>query len=328
MVDCSQLEVFVVTYNRRDKLKKMLESLCCQTARGFKITVLDNASTDNTREVVKDMQLMHPHRNIGLVTHNENLGNLGNFKMTQKMASLKYTAVFHDDDVIHPEYLERVMNLFAKHENAVVCTGGAQAVFMPENCNWPLLGTQYYVYPKGCNTYMQMMVQRASFQTVVYRTEVYKRTNYHKDLYGKLHDIIFLMEVGEQGEMIYVSEPCARIGIDVSQDSSDLKSGPFPDEILEIVCRIDELMKGQKYAKPVLWNFTYFLYEWSCLSHHVTWDAFKEKLITRSVFTNVEVMNFSMKSVMDRINGEILSLAETLKFECAKNFKGFRSGLI
>ena len=47
MVDYSQLEVFVLTYNRADKLGKMLDSLGCQTAQGFRITVLDNASTDD-----------------------------------------------------------------------------------------------------------------------------------------------------------------------------------------------------------------------------------------------------------------------------------------
>ncbi len=328
MIDCSQLEVFVLTYNRAEKLQKMLESLCCQTARGFRITVLNNASTDNTIEVVKCIQQRFPNRNIQMITHEKNLSNLGNFIMSQQLASLEFTAVFHDDDVIHPEYLERAMNLFAENEKAVLCSGGNVARYMPENCDWTPLTPEYYLYPGESNAYLQMMVQRASFQTAVYRTKVYKRTEYRKDLYGKLHDIIFLMEVGRQGDMIHILPPCAKVGIDVSQDSNDLQSGPFPEEILEIGNRISELMGDRKYAKPVLWNFTYSLYEWSCLSRHITWEDFTEKLISRKTFTYAEVADFSMNAVMDRINGEMLSWIETLKYKCFKTFKGFRSGLL
>ena len=45
-VDYSQLDVIVLTYNRAKTLAVMLESLCTQTAQGFHITVLNNASTD------------------------------------------------------------------------------------------------------------------------------------------------------------------------------------------------------------------------------------------------------------------------------------------
>ena len=54
-VDYSQLDVIVLTYNRAKTLAVMLESLCTQTAQGFHITVLNNASTDNTLEIVKKL---------------------------------------------------------------------------------------------------------------------------------------------------------------------------------------------------------------------------------------------------------------------------------
>ena len=128
--------------------------------------------------------------------------------------------------------------------------------------------------------------------------------------------------------MIHILPTCAKVGIDVSQDSNNLQSGPFPDEVLEVGNCIGELMSDRKYDKPVLWNFMYFLYEWSCLSRYITWDEFTRKLISRKIFTSAEVADFSMKAVMDRINGEMLSWIETLKYNCVKTFKGSRSGLL
>lgn len=43
-MECKNLNVMVLTYNRADYLKIMLGSLCTQNATGFKIKVLNNRS--------------------------------------------------------------------------------------------------------------------------------------------------------------------------------------------------------------------------------------------------------------------------------------------
>lgn len=111
-MEYKNLDVFVLTYNRAEYLKIMLDSLCTQTATGFNIKVLNNCSTDNTIEVVKDIQKKHPERNIQIITNEKNLGNAGNFKRSQELANNEYTAIFHDDDAIHPEYIETAMEIF------------------------------------------------------------------------------------------------------------------------------------------------------------------------------------------------------------------------
>ena len=47
-MECTNLDVFVLTYNRAEYLRIMLDGLCTQTAKGFKIKILNNCSTDNT----------------------------------------------------------------------------------------------------------------------------------------------------------------------------------------------------------------------------------------------------------------------------------------
>ena len=84
-MEYKNLDVFVLTYNRAEYLKIMLDSLCTQTATGFNIKVLNNCSTDNTIEVVKDIQKKHPERNIQIITNEKNLGNAGNFKRSQEL---------------------------------------------------------------------------------------------------------------------------------------------------------------------------------------------------------------------------------------------------
>ena len=48
-----KLEVFILTYNRLNYLKLALESLFNQTVNNIKITVVDNASNDRTKEYIE-----------------------------------------------------------------------------------------------------------------------------------------------------------------------------------------------------------------------------------------------------------------------------------
>lgn len=47
------LEIFIITYNRREKLKKTFEQIfdIASPVREFDIKVIDNASNDGTREL-------------------------------------------------------------------------------------------------------------------------------------------------------------------------------------------------------------------------------------------------------------------------------------
>lgn len=60
------LSIAIATYNRADILNFPLESLCQQTAstQDYEILVVDNASTDHTRAVVKHYQTQFPEHQI------------------------------------------------------------------------------------------------------------------------------------------------------------------------------------------------------------------------------------------------------------------------
>ena len=90
--------VVVVTYNRADLLVGMLDGLAAQTRAPDAVFVIDNASTDHTRDVLEaraDLPLR--------VTHSsENLGGAGGFHLGVELA---YDAGFDriwlmDDDVV------------------------------------------------------------------------------------------------------------------------------------------------------------------------------------------------------------------------------------
>lgn len=295
-MEYKNLDVFVLTYNRANYLKIMLESLCNQSATGFNIKVLNNASTDNTVEVVNNIKVRYPERNIELITHRENIGNPNNFKKSQELASNEYTAVFHDDDAIHPEYINTAMQLLKRHKNAVMCTGDLQPFWNVTNDNFEVMKKDYYIYKKQDGVYLNLLINRPCFASNIYKTEAYKRMTYHPEKYGKLHDIIFMLELNKLGEVIFIQGHCIRYRLHTGMDSNTLSTGPFPEEIINILKRIKELNNNHKFfGQYLLFLFADFLYDWSFLDNYLTWNKFQNKLIEMHIFSKTELFFFKNK---------------------------------
>lgn len=309
-MQCANLDVFVLTYNRADCLYIMLESLCLQTATGFKIKIVNNCSTDNTLEVIEKIKSKYPERNIETITHTKNIGNFGNFKYTQEIAENEYTAIFHDDDAIHPEYIETAMNIFRDNKDVVMCSGNLQWLWNVSNNDWGVLYKDYYKYTKRDGVYFNLLISRPTFAVNIYLTKAYRKIHYHPQKYGKLHDIIFMLELNRIGSVAFILGACIRWRQSVFNDSNTLSSGPFPREIINVVKRISELNFEHHFLwKTLLWNFSYFLYKWGDLKRFLSWEQFEKELIKENIFTEFEKRCFHKPFIINNLNKMIKKVA-------------------
>ncbi len=99
----------IVTYNRKELLKESLEALFSQTYSNFDIFIIDNASTDGTKEYIE--QFINKERVIYFNT-GKNLGGAGGFNYGIKAAvTSNYDKIWiMDDDTIPSETaLEELM---------------------------------------------------------------------------------------------------------------------------------------------------------------------------------------------------------------------------
>ncbi len=91
----------VVTYNRKEKLEKCLECILNQQGAASDIVVVDNASTDGTKEMITDR---FSRKGIYYYNTGANLGGAGGFEYGVREAVLKgYKYVWIMDDDTWPE---------------------------------------------------------------------------------------------------------------------------------------------------------------------------------------------------------------------------------
>ncbi len=111
-----KLTIAILTYNRKEYLHEVLESLNKQTFKDFDVIIFDNASDYNVHE----FNTLFPSLDIKIDKNETNIGGLANFrKVIAYDFSARYVMMFHDDDTMHPKYLEKAIAFLDSHPEAV-----------------------------------------------------------------------------------------------------------------------------------------------------------------------------------------------------------------
>lgn len=105
--------VFIPTFNRADTLPRALESVEQQTLRDFEVLIVDDGSTDATRELVTNWTsgADFPVEYI----HQENQGKHGAHNTALEHARGELVAILDSDDALVPQALESL----AEHWHAI-----------------------------------------------------------------------------------------------------------------------------------------------------------------------------------------------------------------
>lgn len=96
MTISNNLEIFLITYNRFERLKYTLNRILDGPIKDFDIKILDNASDDDTKEFCEDFVSEHP--NFKYIRNGINLGISGNIIRAMELARKKWLWVLCDDD--------------------------------------------------------------------------------------------------------------------------------------------------------------------------------------------------------------------------------------
>ncbi len=103
------VSVIIPTYNRADLIGRAIQSVLNQTYQDFEIIIIDDASTDNTEEVVNSFG----DERLRYIRHKENSGESAAPRNTGiKAAKGEYIALLDSDDEWLPEKLEKQINKF------------------------------------------------------------------------------------------------------------------------------------------------------------------------------------------------------------------------
>lgn len=112
----STVAAVVVTYNRKDKLPKVLDHVLAQSRRPEWLVIVDNASNDGTDEVLKQYEGID---GVVIVRLTENTGGAGGFATGMNKGyelGADFVWIMDDDCYANSDALEELVNGLAKAE--------------------------------------------------------------------------------------------------------------------------------------------------------------------------------------------------------------------
>lgn len=114
MMDKKTLTVFTPAYNRAHTIRRTYESLCAQTSKDFEWLIIDDGSTDNTKEIVEGWisENKIPIRYI----RQENQGMHGAHNTAYRNIDTELNVCIDSDDAMPDDAVEKIVAFWKSHK--------------------------------------------------------------------------------------------------------------------------------------------------------------------------------------------------------------------
>lgn len=114
------MSLCIPTFNRVHCLRQMLPSIIeqCEKVEDVEVLVVDNCSTDTTKEYVSE--LLSKHSILRYISNKENIGGDRNFLTCIKNARGKYVWLIGDDDFIVSHGVKHIVSVLKKNSGVLL----------------------------------------------------------------------------------------------------------------------------------------------------------------------------------------------------------------
>jgi glycosyltransferase involved in cell wall biosynthesis len=197
--DNPTVSIVLPTYNRANELKLSIQSILSQSYRDFELIVVDDASTDNTREVVAGFK----DDRIRYVCCNENVGGGEARNIGIAEAKADIIAFQDSDDEWRCNKLEKCLSIL-QHDNTLDGVFSAFLLINGEHVSYAPVLT-----PPSRPELMHDNLLRGNFidtPTVVVRSDIVKKVGGFDPLMPRYQDWELFLRLTEAGRFYFVKE--------------------------------------------------------------------------------------------------------------------------
>jgi glycosyltransferase involved in cell wall biosynthesis len=107
----------MLTYNRANLVPNAIQSILNQTYQNFELIIINDASTDNTSDIISKYA---KDPRIKIITNTTNKGIVYNRNLGIKLSQGKYISWLDDDDLAEKNKLEEQVKFLEKHQDITI----------------------------------------------------------------------------------------------------------------------------------------------------------------------------------------------------------------
>lgn len=214
------IEIIIPTYNRLSYLRLALKSALAQNYRNFSVTVVDSASNDGTLEFLKEVV----SDKLRIVRFEDNLGISGNWTRAYNVAEARLVSIFHDDDIMLPNFVSQQVQMFASHPDVVlshtageVISGKGEPMFH-RKLDWPSV-------TDGKDFIMRVLTEDALVpippSVTVNRKLLPLNFEFEAD-FPAMVDLVAWIQAARYGRIGYINEPLVQYRVHEFQTTNSI----------------------------------------------------------------------------------------------------------
>ena len=122
----ARVSICIPTYNQAQYLQKSAESACQQTYPDVEVWVSDDASTDETPELMAELCRQFPQ--IRYHRHSQNLGIAANNNWLLSQPETEFIVRLDSDDLLSPSYVESLLEQLSAYPKAAYAHAAVQEI--------------------------------------------------------------------------------------------------------------------------------------------------------------------------------------------------------
>ena len=205
-----KLTVGIPTFNRAAWLRETIASVLAQTFASFRLIVSDNASDDNTPEVVGSFG----DERIEYVRSERNLGRIGNLNRLIRLADTEFLVLLPDDDVLYPSHLEAAIAVLEHFETVGLVHSAFDVIDaqsdLVRRVNPVMSRSPMTIARRGLALeHMMASSWPICFSSVVYRTKAIVDAGRFREEEEPFGDLKLWMRIALDWDFGYISKPLA-----------------------------------------------------------------------------------------------------------------------
>lgn len=205
-----KVSVIVPNYNHAPFLKQRIESILNQSFQDFELILLDDCSTDNSREIIDNY---HNHPKVTRVVYNDqNSGSaFHQWKKGMELAQGEWVWIAESDDWAEPEFLAHMIESTRGIANCSLVTCVSRIVDENGQLIWmPTIVGETTAY-SGEEFIRQRLSAGNGIDNVssclIHRQSFHPEQSYLYDHMRLCGDWMFYVLLAEQGSVVAVQEP-------------------------------------------------------------------------------------------------------------------------
>jgi len=298
----AHVSVALPVYRGARYLEASLRSVFAQSFRNFDVTVVDDGSTDDSvaiaERVARDYGAGIPFR---IVRNTTRLGLVGNWNRCLDFCTGDYSLLFHQDDLLDVDMLQRSVEAFEAYPKAGYVYS-AYRCMDEENRDLPPWATSPFGGVSGGIPFIQALLHENFIccPAVVVPRAVYEHVGRYDRRFAFSPDLEMWFRIASRYEVVCRPEIGVRYRLHTSQATEAFRHTRKVRAELEYNCAALMGLRSQRKAYPELWQALVRANLW--MLRQYLWDSPADTLWATRILSrcSIDVAAALRDSVLER----------------------------